>query len=234
MAKEADQTQTIEAETPEVDAAAEAAAKEEADAVAAATKTSSDFDKKLDAEGVDDETPPADKTGDDDESAAKEADATKDEPEAKGDDKDAAAAEKDDQKAAAKDDDSEQEPKVSKELSTRAANLGLTPEEIAEFGSDEELTRTLNVLDGIIADAEGQETPAQRPAQEPAETTKDTKDAKAEDDTFKLEFKNEEDIDPEILANLKGMAKHQKDVVERVLADNKALREQVEGMTASM
>lgn len=231
MAKEKDQTQTDDNDEREdmTGTAAPAddkpAVKEDTVSTAKAVKTSSDFDKKMDEEGVEGDEPepaPSAKAGDEDTAGKKEAKADKG-AKTKGDDKDSAEDVEADQDADADKGDKAPESKISKEVATRAANLGLTPEEIQGFGTDEDLTRTLNVLDGIIADSgtEEQATTTQQPA-----GTKD-KAAEVKDDGFKLEFKNEADIDPELLANIKGMQKHYADQV-------KALREQLEGLTGNI
>lgn len=227
MAKENDQPK--ETDEPKGDvaqddaaAAAEAAEKEEqAAAVAKATKTSDKFDELIDTEGPEDveETPPKG-TGDDDkdkgdkkepkdvEETPPEEDASKQTPVP-------------DAKAAG---DEPPEVKVSEEIAKKAIELGLTEEEIAGFDDDAAATKTLDIIQGIIDSEEepAQAQGAQTPAQEPAETPPVGADAK-KGEPFKVTFKNKDDIDPELLANLEGMEKHHQ-------AEVKALRDQVEGL----
>lgn len=196
MAKEQDQIEENQEQEDTKSEADIAAEKEEQEASAKAVKTSEDFDKKLDDEDVEDKTPSSEKK------ETTETDETKTE----GDDKDAAEEKVEDDKVAAEktDDavkDEKAESKISEEVSKRAIDLGLTEEEIAEFETDSDLSKTLDVIDNIIVSTEGQEDVAQEPAAEKS-------GAKEEDSGFKLDFKNEDDIDPELLTNIKGMQKH--------------------------
>ena len=190
MAKEQNQTQTDDDNEAQDTTGAAATAdveavKEDKISTAKAVKTSSDFDKRIDEEGVVGEEPEpdsSDKAGDEDTAGKAKADKGA---KTKGDDQDTAGDEGAEGKPDA--DKGDKESPLSKEVVTRAANLGLTPEEIQTFETDADLTRSLNILDGIIADtgAEEQATTTQPPA-----GAKD-KAAEVKDDGFKLEFKNE-------------------------------------------
>jgi len=239
MAKEEDQTQTTEEEVKtEAEIAAEAAeqeaVKEEETATAAAVKTSTDFDKKLDEEGVEaEDTPASSKTGsDEDTSAADKGDTTKEaDSKATGDDKDSAAADEDTSKKDAAEDAASQKDeglKVSEELAQKGRDIGLLDEEMAGYASEADLEHTINILHAVAIEPEAQAPAAQQPAQTPAKTAEKA-DKDGNGDGFELEFKDEADIDPEILANFKGLNKALVDS----RAENKSLREQVEGMTAN-
>jgi len=230
MAKE----QTDQA--PEADEKDSAVAVEEtvdpadAKAEAAAVKTSNDFDARLDTEGFEDDdsdddvVSDDDKTGDDKPADKKDADDT-DDSEPEGDDKDSAD-DKDDDETPAGDDDKPKEPesKVSDEFRQKARDVGMTDEEIDEFVDDDALAHTVRILENVIKDDEAEGDvgagKAQRPAadatQPPAKVDKETS-------AFELKFKDEGEIDPEILTNIKAMDQHYKGQVQ-------ALRERVDGL----
>jgi len=227
MAKEQDQTQTNDDDKTEVTTVPDAVVKDEKITTAAAVKTSTDFDKKMDEEGVEGEESEPDssakasaKVGDED-TAGKGKGAKADKgAKAKGDDQDAAG----DEDAAAKADaDKGDEPTFSKEILQRAADLGVNPEEISLHKDEDGLRATLDIMDKVVADmnAEEQDTTTQQPA-----GTKD-KTAEVKDDGFKLTFKNEAEIDPELLANIKGMQKHYDD-------QTKALRDELKAVTGNI
>jgi len=230
MAKEPDQPK----ETDEVkdEAAQEAAAeeKEQAKATAKAAATSDKFDKLIDADEAEgDEETPLEAPVDDDkgkgEKKGKEAEGDEETPPEKPESDETPAPEK---KGA---DDEPPEVKVSDDVAKRAIGLGMTEEEIAEYGNDAELTKTLNVFQSIIDSDEEPETPtvgeppqapgAQTPAEKPAENKAE------EDETSGLKFKNEDDIDPELLTNLKEMEKRHR-------AEVKELRDQVSGLLGKL
>ena len=209
MAKEQDQTQEKQEQEDTKSEADLATEKEDQEASAKAVKTSEDFDKKLDDEDVEDKTP----------SSEKEETTETDETKTEGDDKDAAKEKVEDDKVAAEkvDDavkDEKVESKISDEVSKRTIELGLTEEEIAEFETDSDLNKTLEVIDSIIESTERQENVAQEPAPKKSQDTK----GKTEDDGsgFKLTFKNEDEIDPELLTNIKGMQKHYEDQIKEL------------------
>lgn len=189
--------------------AAAAVEKEEKAAEDKATKTSEKFDERIDAEGVegDEETPPAAEPGDDDKDKG-----DKDEPKPKGDEETPPEEKDESKETPAPDADKDTEVKVSKEVAERAIELGLTEEEIADFASDADATKTLNIIQNIVDDEEPPATPQGPDAQTPAE--KPAVEAAKEDEGFKLTFEKEDDVDPEILANLQGMDKHYKGKVE--------------------
>ena len=229
-----DQTQTTEdevktEETLAAEAAEQEAVKEEETATAAAVKTSTDFDKKVDAEGVEDDTPPADESGsEEDDAAAKTGEAAKkDDKKAVGEEEDTAATEDQTGKAGAeKDATSDEGLKVSEELAQKGRDIGLLDEEIAGFENEAALEYTISLLQKVAQEPEPQAAAAQQPATKPAKAAeKATKDDNG--DGFELKFKDEADIDPEILANFKGLNKALVDS----RAENKSLREEVEGMT---
>lgn len=226
MAKE-QPDQTVEPDDNAVEDAPDAKAD------AAAVKTSKDFDAKIDAEGVedagdDDLVPAKDKPGDDDSADKKDADDT-DDSKPEGDDKDSADDKDDDQTPAADDDKSkESESKVSDEFRQKGRDVGMTDEEIDEFPDDESIERTIRIFENVIRDdsSEGDVKPGQ--AQTPAADASKSPE-KGDDKTpgFDLKFKNEDEIDPEILANMKAMDEHYKGQIQ-------ALSERVEGLLGQL
>jgi hypothetical protein len=209
MAKEEDQTQQTEEE--QVDATAA----EEATATAAAVKTSEDFDKLQDEEDV--EETPSDAESDDkseaeekDDSEADEKPAGEEEPEEKDEEKDAT--------------DTGESP-ISKELAQRALDLGLSEEEaiVLDGKGEGALGAMLDTMESIMADDE-----KAAGAQAAAETKTDTK--KDEVKGFELKFENEEDIDPELLGNIKGMKAYYEREMAALVENNKKLGEKVDGL----
>lgn len=214
MAKEIDQTpdEQEDAQTAATAVADAEPVKEDIVSTDKAVKTSEDFDAKLDAEGVDDET-----TADEDDTEGEKKEPADKAAKTDGDDKTAAKGKGADDTAG--DDDGAGEVQISAETVKRAANLGLTPEEIASFENEETLTRTLNVLDNIVKDDGGTEDTAQTP---PA-----GKDAKKDEGEFHMKFENEEEIDPELLKGIRAMEKAFNDKV-------KELSNKLEGVTGNL
>ena len=203
MAKVQDQTQQTEEDTTEV------AETEGTDtSVDKAVKTSKAFDELLDKEGVE-ETPP-----DTDEDETKE---TEDKAEEEtGEDSD-----KGDDKTKADD-----ETKVSDELAKRAIDLGLTEEEIGQFDSDEELEKTVRIIESVVAeeDAAPQVESTQTPAKKKTETEEDTG----------IKFENESDIDPEILKALRTVEQQNKELRETVGKLTSDIQQQQENRQAEL
>ena len=196
MAKDQDQTQQTE-EDQQAEESVET--KEEDTSTAKAVETSKKFDEKLDDEGVE-ETPPDDK----EEKSDKEESEDKSEAEEKD-----AGKEKDEDSEKA---ETETTSKVSKELAKKASDYGLLDEEIATFENDEELQKVIDVLESVMAeDDEDQAAGAQPPTKKEDET-----------DTG-IKFKNEDEIDPEILTALRSLEQ-----------SNKELREQLKSVTGNM
>lgn len=216
MAKEANQTQeTIVPTEVKDDVQIEQKDNKPDKSHAKAVKTSENFDKKLAEEGVEDDTPPAPKA---DKSKEDKKSQTEEEPEA-----DAQDSGKDKSKA---EEQVPAEPKgdelnVSEKLAKEAVDLGLTPEEVAEFKSDDELTKTLNIIKSVLADTE--EAPAGSQQQVPP-------DKKAKDESVPdtdLKFENEDEIDPGLLKGIKAMQKHYE-------AQIKTLSEKVDAMQSNV
>lgn len=200
MSKENDQTQDNQEDTTAV---------VEEQVPEAAMKTSEDFDKKLDEEGVED-TPPSAESDD------------KSEDTDSADDKDAGQEDTTGADDKGEDDATEQadEPKVSEAISKRALDIGLTQEEIATFSNDADLEKTVSILESVVSEPD--ETAD-------AETTgSDTgkADEKAEDESV-LKFENEDDIDPELLKNIKSMESHYKDKLDKQAEQIDTLSKQV-------
>jgi hypothetical protein len=97
----------------------------------------------------------------------------------------------------------------------------LTPEEVAEFKSDDELTKTLNIIKSVLADTE--EAPAGSQQQAPPD--KKAKDESVPDSDLK--FENEDEIDPGLLKGIKAMQKHYE-------AQIKTLSEKVDAMQSNV
>lgn len=210
MSKDQDQTQTEEIQDDDQDTATATAVEYEPVSTDKAVKTSEKFDEMLDNEGVEDETiADDDTTGDKDKDTADKA--TKDD----GDDKDSAG-DKEADKTAGSDDT--EGINLSEALIQRAADYGLTPEEIAEHTDDASLERTLKILDNIIADDDGQDGTTQTSA---------AADNKTDEDEFHMKFEKEEEIDPELLKGIRAMEKHFSETV-------KGLREKLEGVTGNL
>ena len=193
MAKEQDQTQQTDDKTAGV-----AEKKEDTSAVDAAVKTSEDFDKMLDAEGVE-ETPPEgdDKSKDDKDSSTKD--------EAKADDKDTGDKEKDVKEA-----DDAGETKVT-ELEQKALDYGLTEEEIEAFEDEAALKEYVDVLDKVMSD-DKEDAGAQADSKVKA-------DAKADDikkDETGIKFADEDDIDPELLKGIRSLEQSNKELREKL------------------
>jgi hypothetical protein len=207
MAKTADQTQQAEEEAQDVAVETH----EEDSALEAATKTSEEFDKLIDDAGVED-IPSEDTTSEKEpEEPEAEADETntgdEEEPEANATDE--------------KDATDTGEAAVGKELAQKALDLGLTEEEVKQFASDEELQKTVGIIESVIA-AEGGEKEAQ-PAKEPA-----GEEPEKEEPESTLKFENEEDIDPELLQNIKAMDKRYRDEVAALKAELSGLTEGIQ------
>lgn len=195
MAKEQDQTQ--DNEEIKDDAAVET--KEEESSTAAAVKTSEAFDKLIDDEGIPGEVP-----FEDDE--PKETDSNEKE-DAKADDTDTGQADDDsEQKEESDEKDATDtgESAISKDLAQKALDLGLTEEEVQELGSDEAVEKVVGIIESVMS--EDEETPA---------ATETPKAKATEEEESGLKFENEDDIDPELLKNIKAMEqRHREEVSE--------------------
>ena len=204
----------------------------------AAVDTSKDFDKLLDeADGVE-ETPPEDTPNKDDkakDTKAKEvkskAKDTKAKDDSKADDKDSGeeedeAREKTDDKTEDKaGDKAGEESPFSEDLTKRATDIGLTEEEIAQFEDEADLEAMVKKIEDVVEEAHEQESGSQTPAA-PDKSKDKSKDDNAGDDSI-VKFKDEDDIDPEILANMKAIEKKYNDEV-------KALRQEVADMKSGV
>jgi hypothetical protein len=199
MAKEQDQAQQIEEENAE-----SVEMKEEDTSTDKAVETSKKFDELLDKEGVE-ETPPDEV--EEDSKKSEDKDKSKAEDKDTGDEDEDKDSDKDDDKDADKTGDDE--PKVSDELAKRAIDLGLTEEEIADFESDEELEKTLNIIESVVKeeDAADQSDSAQ---------STDKKKTKDDEEDTGIKFENEDEIDPEILKGIRSLEQQNKDLRKEV------------------
>ena len=192
MDEEKDQTQeTKDQQTVDVET------KEDDTSTKAAVKTSEKFDELIDTEDVE-ETP----SGEDDESKTSKPDKSTEKTE------DETGSEK-----KGGEDEVAGESKVSKELEKRAIDLGLTEEEVFRFESDTELERTINIIESIASEEDETKAVSQAAAQ-----TAESKDEEGKED-FKFEFANEDNIDPELLNNIKALEKHYQDEVKSLRED---------------
>lgn len=218
MAKEQDQTEkTTEEKTVDTTETKDTSLDKAVDA-------SKDFDKLLDeADGVE-ETPPEDTPDKEVKSKAKD---TKTKTDSKADDKDTGeeedeVKEKTDDKTKDKaGDKAGEESPFSEGLTTRATDIGLTEEEIAQFEDEADLEAMVKKIEDIVGQADEPEPGSQTLA--PPDKSKDDK---AGDDSI-VKFKDEADIDPEILANMKAIEKKYNDEV-------KALRQEVADMKSGV
>lgn len=201
MAKEQDQTQQTEEENAEV-----VETTEEDTSIDKAVKTSEAFDDLIDKNPEDvEDAPPEDK--DDEKKDSKE---SGDKDASKADDKDTGKDEdedpdKDDDKDADKTGDDET--KVSDELAKRAIDLGLTEEEIGQFSSDEELEKTVSIIESVVKEEDAVET---------VDSTQAADTKKTEDEDTGIKFENEGDIDPEILKAFRSVEQQNKELREKV------------------
>ena len=178
---------------------------------ATAVKTSEEFDKKLDDEGIDESLS-------EDDEQAKDSGDKKDDSESDdtgGDDEDSGKTETEDEEAQTGDEDV-----LDQDLVDQAIELGFKTEEIALHKNNDELERTIQIFANIRPSKIRQEQ-TQTPA-EKADTEKK--------DEGTIEFEDEEDIDPGILKAVRELEKQNKDlrqIVERVTGDIQ-LRQQQE------
>lgn len=214
MSGENDQTKTEQTEQLENESQQQSNEdSQDKENMAKAVKSSKDFDELIDKEGVDDN--PSDESV-----STSEDDKNKQKPEPKektgdADDKDSGKTEKD--KGAQTQEDAY---KVSEELAKKAIDLGLNEEEVAAFDSDEELQKTLSIIESISNEPEGQE---QQTAQSVAKP-----DEKTETDDSVLKFENEEDVDPELLKAMKNMEKTYKSQISKLEQTVNAMQQQTQ------
>lgn len=187
MAK--DQTQQVK------DEVIDTTEKDEGQSTATAVKTSEDFDKKLDTEGIDESLS-------DDEASENETEGADKDSESE-DDTGTADDKKDTGKTETEDEDKGGEDEFSQNLVDQAIDLGLKMEEIGLHKNDAELERTIEILTSIRPATQKPEEPAQAPAK-----------GKAKDEGIK--FEDEEAIDPEILNAVRSLEKNNKDLREMV------------------
>lgn len=198
MAKDQNQTQQTEEQNADV-----VETKEEDTSIDKAVKTNEDFDKKLDAEGVE-ETPSEDddKTKDSKESEDKDKSEADDKGTGEGEAQDS---DKDDDTDADKS-KTDDETKVSDELSKRAIDLGLTEDEIGQFDSDEELEKTVKIIESVVKEED---------AVEKVDSTQ-TPDKKKTEEDAGIKFENEGDIDAELLKGIRTLEQQNKELRETV------------------
>jgi hypothetical protein len=219
MAKEADQTQeTIDTTEVKDEVQAEQKDTKSDENLAKAVKTSEKFDEKLAEEGVDDDSLPAPK-----DSKSKKDNQSQTEEETETDVKDSGKVDDEVKGDEVKDEQTQTEGdelKVSEKLAKEAVDLGLTPEEVAEFENDDELTKTLNIIKSVLADTE--DAPAGSQQQAPP-------DKKVKEDSVPdaLKFENEDEIDPGLLKGIKAMQKHYEEQI-------KTLSEKVDAMQSNV
>ena len=201
MAKQTDQTPETE-DQPTAEQIAEQKALDASDTKAdeAAAKVSEDFDALIDDSEDVEETP-----SDEDDEQQKADDEKPD----------------DDVEETPSDDDDEIESKpdadgISDELRKQATDLGMIPEEIAEFKDDADIARSIKILSGIRDEDGEQEEPAPKPAKTVADKAGD---AKKPADPSELVIENEAEIDP-------GIVKIMKDQYKKSLALEALLAEQ--------
>jgi len=206
MAKEQDQTQQTEEENAEV-----VETKEDTTSADKATKTSEDFDKLVDENPEDVEDTPSEDVETKDSKDSEDKDASEADAKDTGKDED-----KDSDKGDDKDDDKskdDDEAKVSDELAKRAIDIGLTEEEIGQFESDEELEKTVKIIEGVVAEEDAVE--------DKVDSTQTPSQKKTEEDAG-IKFENEGDIDPELLKGIRSLEQQNKELRETVdkLASN--------------
>lgn len=204
MAKEQDQTQQTEEENAEV-----GETKEDTTSTDKAVKTSEDFDKLADENPEDVEDTPSE-----DDNETKESKDSEDKDASKADDEESG---KEADEDSDKDDDEDEdksvdktigdETKVSDELAKRATDVGLTKEEIGRFDSDEELEKTVKIIEAVVKEEDAVD-------QMDSTQTSDTKKTEEEDTGFKYE--NEGDIDPEVLKGQRFLEQQNKELREKV------------------
>ena len=199
MAKVQDQAQQTEEETVDT-----AETKEDTSAIKAAVKTSEDFDKMLDTEGVE-ETPPEDDDKSKVDKGSEDKDDSKADDEDTGDKDDSEDKEKDDKET--KEADETGESNVSAELAKKASDYGFSDEEIAEFKDDAELEKFLGVMDSVMSE-DKEDAGTQADSKTRADDTK-------EDDTG-IKFSNEDDIDPELLKGIRALEQSNKELREKL------------------
>ncbi|MBE3088311.1 MAG: hypothetical protein IMZ61_13900 [Planctomycetes bacterium] len=197
MAKEQDQaqqTEEVKVDTTET--------KEDTVAVDKAIKTSKDFDKLLDAEGVE-ATPPEDKV------ESKKSKDSKTKVDTKADDKDTGEEETEDKEKDTKETGDAEETNVSEALAKKASDYGFTDAEIADFKDDAELEKFLGVMDSVMSEGK-----------EDASAQADSKvKAKADDkkeDATGIKFANEDEIDPELLKGIRALEQSNKDLRDKL------------------
>lgn len=214
MAKEQDQTQQNEEETVDT-----TETKEDTSAVDAAVKTSEDFDKLLETEGVEG-NPPAET----DDKKSKDDKDSDDKDDSKADDKDTGKKEDSEEKESddkGKKDDKDAgdtgDAEISEELAKKASDYGFSDEEISEFKSDEELEKFLGVMDSIMSEDDQEEAGAQA-----ASKAKDKKDDTKDDKGTELD----EDVDPSIAKAIKDLSDQNKELREKLETVVGGLQEQ--------
>jgi hypothetical protein len=215
MAKDADQTQDKENQDTSADEAIEKQDKASTDA---AVKTSRDFDKLLDEEGV--EETPSDE--DDSESKDDKKSETKDDSKADDSDKDTDKDEdKDSDKKSADDkgtdDKGDDKTEVSDDLAKRAADVGITEDEIEQIESAEELEEIVKNIESVVA-PEGKKDQSSAHTDTTPDKSKDDTGKKKDDLDSLIKFADENDIDPDIVKNLKALEK-------KGQGDSKAVKE---------
>jgi hypothetical protein len=200
MAKEQDQTQDNE-ETQHAEFVE--TKEQEAASTAAAVEKSKAFDKLIDEEGIagevpfEDDEPKETDTKDTDDAKADETDT------GKGDDE-SEQQEDEEETASGTDATDTGESPISKDLAQKALDLGLTEEEVQELGSDEAVEKMVGIIESVMSEDE----------EKPAATEKPKAKATDEEESG-LKFENEDDIDPELLKNIKAMEqRHQEEVSE--------------------
>jgi len=200
MAKTDDQTQEIE-DTPTPEQVAEQKQAEEAEK--AALKVQEDFDKQINASEDVEETP-----SEDDDEQLEGDDKTEDD-----DVEETPSDEAGDDDAKGDDDGTE----FSPELIKRAADIGLIPEEIAEFKDEAGLELSVRIMENIAKDDEKVvQTPLPPGDELPAKKDGDAKKPAA--DPSELVIENEDELDPAIVKIMK--AQHKKNYeLEQKLAE---------------
>jgi len=198
MAKEQNQAQQTEDTTAAVET------KEDTSAMDAAVKTSEDFDKLADAEGVE-KTP---LEGDDKSKDTKDS-KTKDD--SKADDKD--TGDKEDSKDKEKDTkeaDDTGETKIT-ELEQKALDYGLSEEDIEAFEDEAALKEYVDVLDKVMSEDE-EDAVAQADSKVKAKADAKVDDTKKDDKGTKLD----DDVDPSIANAIKALADENKELREKL------------------
>lgn len=185
MAKKKDQTpETEDQPTAEQIAEQEAQDKEDARADEAAAKVSEDFDALIDAEDVE-ETP----SEGDDEPQEETHEADDDVEETPSEDK-------------GDDEQGDDDLTISSELHKRAADVGITEDEIAGFSDESDLERSVGIMESIAREQRDKE--AAQEASGPAKPGKDEVGDEQKPADKAPEFENEDELDPVILKHLKA------------------------------